>query len=126
MGKTRDAGVGDKRDPGFDPTEIARLYADIAEKSSALITQFVANHAEGAVRPISDELGISKAFFEAWSRIFSDPVRLAEAQVRLWQDYWSLWQSSMWKLWGHAAAPIAEAATGDRRFRHQDWQSNFL
>src|SRR5688500_9802825 len=103
MGKTRDAGVGDEagRDrPKIDATELARLYSDIAAKSSALVTRFVASHADGAVRPISDELGISKAFFEAWSRMLADPVRLAEAQMKLWQDYWSLWQHSMWKLLG--------------------------
>jgi polyhydroxyalkanoate synthase len=129
MGKTRDAGVGDRtvqEQPKIDAAELARLYSDIAAKSSALVSRFVANHAEGAVRPISDELGISKAFFEAWARMLADPVRLAEAQMKLWQDYWSLWQHSMWKLMGHEPAPVAEAQKGDRRFRHADWQSNFL
>ena len=129
MGKTRDAGVGDpaeKDQSKFDPAEMARLYADIAQKSGALVNRFIANQGEGGVRPISDELGISKAFFEAWSRMFSDPMRMAETQVKLWQDYWSLWQGSMMKLMGQASPPVAEAAKGDRRFKHEDWQGNFL
>src|SRR5688500_9728696 len=81
----------------FDPAEAARLYADIAAKSGELLTHFIAKHANGSAKPIADELGVSKAFFEAWRRMLADPARLAEAQVKMWQDYWSLWQSSMMK-----------------------------
>src|SRR5215210_9095900 len=110
----------------FDPAEVARLYGDIATRSSELLGQYMERNKDGKMRPIADELGISKAFFEAWSRMLSDPVRFAEAQMKLWQDYWSLWQSSMMKLWGQNAAPVAEPARGDRRFKHEDWQNNFL
>ena len=108
----------------FDPAEVARLYADIAARSGELLTQFAANHAE--LKPLNDELGINKAFFEAWSRMLTDPMRIAETQVKLWQDYWSLWQHSMMKLMGQDHQPVAEAARGDRRFKHEDWQGNFL
>src|SRR5688572_21170965 len=117
MGKTRDAGVGnsvEKDQPKFDPAEMARLYADIAEESSALVSRFMANHAEGSVRPISDELGISRPFCAAWSRSLTDPVRRAEPQGGLWQAYWSLAQSSWWKRMGQDSGPVAEAAKGDR------------
>jgi polyhydroxyalkanoate synthase len=110
----------------FDPAEVARLYADIARRSGELLSQFMERNAEGQMRPVADELGISKAFFEAWSRMLSDPMRLAETGMKIWQDYWSLWQSSMMKMWGQDATPVAEPARGDRRFRHDDWQNNFL
>ena len=110
----------------FDPAEAARLYGEIATKSAELLTRFMAKHADGSAKPMADELGISKAFFEAWGRMLSDPVRIAETQVKMWQDYWSLWQSSMMKLMGQSAQPVAEAAHGDRRFKHEDWQGNFL
>jgi polyhydroxyalkanoate synthase len=110
----------------FDPAELAGLYAEIAARSGELLSRYTGRQAESALRPISDELGISKAFFEAWARMLTDPMHLAEAQVKLWQDYWSLWQTSMLKLMGQATTPVAEAPRGDRRFKHQDWQSNFL
>jgi polyhydroxyalkanoate synthase subunit PhaC len=110
----------------FDAQELARLYGDIANKSAALLTQVLANGANGAPRSMADELGVTKAFLEAWSRMFADPFRLAEAQVKLWQDYWSLWQNSMLRLMGQEAAPVAEAPRGDRRFKHEAWQNNFL
>jgi len=110
----------------FDAAQIARLYADIAQKSAALVTRVLANHKDGAMRPVADELGVTKAFLEAWSHMLADPFRMAEAQVKLWQDYWSLWQSSWLRLWGQETAPVAEAAKGDRRFKHEAWQNNFL
>jgi polyhydroxyalkanoate synthase len=109
----------------LDPAELAKLYRDIAARSGELLTRFATTNA-ATLRPVADEMGISKAFFEAWARVLSDPVRLAETQVKLWQDYWSLWQRSMLKLMGQAAAPVAEVAQGDRRFKHDDWQQNFL
>jgi polyhydroxyalkanoate synthase len=110
----------------YDPAEMARLYADIASRSSELAGKFLERHADGEVRPLADDLGISKAFFEAWARMLANPFRLAEAQMNLWQDYWALWQRSMLKLMGHDAPAIAEPARGDRRFRHEDWQNNLF
>jgi polyhydroxyalkanoate synthase len=46
--------------------------------------------------------------------------------MKLWQDYWSLWQRSMLKLMGQEAPPVAEPQRGDRRFKHEDWQNNFM
>ncbi|HYH40593.1 MAG TPA: class I poly(R)-hydroxyalkanoic acid synthase [Burkholderiales bacterium] len=110
----------------LDAVEMTKLYADIAAKSAELLTRYTSTHGAGALKPVSDELGIGKAFFDAWSRVLSDPVRMAETQVKLWQDYWSLWQQSMLKLMGQDTAPVAQAASGDRRFKHADWQQNFL
>src|SRR5947208_992268 len=112
---------GEQDKSRFDPAEVARLYSDIARKSGELLTQAMERQSGAPLKPIADELGISKAFFEAWSRMLTDPVRLAENQMKLWQDYWSLWQSSMMKLFGKPAAPVAAPPQGDRRFKHQDW-----
>ena len=108
------------------PAEVARLYADIATKSSEVLGKVLAQGPAGPGRSMADELGISKAFFEAWARMLADPLRLAQSQIELWQDYWSLWQRSMLQLMGQKAPPVAEPARTDRRFKHEDWQNNFL
>ena len=108
------------------PEELARLYSDIAEKSGALINQFISRAADKGMPAMNDELGIAKAFFDAWGRMVADPVRLAELQMKLWQDYTALWQNSMLRMFGQAAAPVAQPDKGDRRFRHEDWENNFL
>jgi polyhydroxyalkanoate synthase len=118
--------LGEQDKLTFDPAELARLYADIAAKSGDLVSKLLEHKADGPARSMADELGVSKAFFEAWARMLSDPFRLAETQAKLWQDYWSLWQRSWLKLMGQDASPVAEPLRGDRRFKHDDWQNNFI
>jgi len=110
----------------YDPAELARLYADIAHKSTSIITQFMERQKNGGAIGMTDELGITQAFFQAWTKLLADPVKLAEAQMKLWQDYMGLWQSSLLKLMGQNTRPVAEPQAGDRRFMHEDWQQNFL
>jgi len=112
--------------PAADPAELAKLYADIARKSGQLVTRFLEQGAKGAPSAFNDELGISQAFFEAWSKMLADPFKLAEVQMKLWQDHMALWQNSMLKMFGHDTRPVVETPHGDRRFRHEDWEQNFL
>jgi polyhydroxyalkanoate synthase len=109
-----------------DPVQLASLYADIAQKSGQLVTQFLAQGKNGGLPGMKDELGLTQAFFQAWSQLLADPFKLAEAQMKFWQDSLSLWQHSMLKMMGQDAKAVAEPHTGDRRFRHEDWQQNFL
>ncbi|MGE0557658.1 MAG: PHA/PHB synthase family protein [Burkholderiales bacterium] len=103
---------------------LSKIYAEIAEKSAALLTSYMSR---GSGLPgVSDELGIAKAFFEAWGRMFADPLRVAEMQMKLWQEYMSLWQNSMLKMMGQETAPVAQPHQADRRFKHDDWENNFL
>jgi polyhydroxyalkanoate synthase len=118
----------EKQAPGqtYDPTELANLYAGIAEKSSRVLTQYMARGQNGGLGGANDELGIGQAFFQAWAQMLTNPVKLAEAQVKLWQDYSALWQSSMMRMLGQETPAVAEPQPGDKRFRHEDWQQNFL
>jgi len=109
-----------------DAAELAKLYAGIAENSAQLVTHFLEQSAKGAPPVFTDELGITQAFFDAWGKTLADPFKLAEAQMKLWQDHMSLWQNSMLRLFGHDIKPVIEPAHGDRRFRHDDWERNFL
>ena len=106
--------------------ELAQLYANIARRSGDVLAQFLDSGRRAFAAPVADELGIARAFFEAWGKLLSDPIRLAETQMKLWQDYLMLWQHSVMKLMGHEVKPVAEPPHGDRRFRHEDWEKNFL
>jgi len=109
-----------------DPAELARLYADVACKSTQLLNQYLERPANGATPSFTDELGIAKAFFEAWTKMLTDPMRLAELQMKLWQDYMALWRHAMLRMLGQEAEPVATPPPGDKRFRHEDWQQSFL
>ena len=110
----------------LDPAELARTYAEIAQRSSQLISDFIARQSAGGMPAFGDELGIAKAFYEMMGKLLSDPAKFAEMQFKLWQDYVSLWQHSTLHLLGHVTPPVVQPAPGDRRFKHDDWQENFL
>ena len=112
--------------PPYDPAELARLYAEVARKSAELLTRFGDRRQTGGALGMGDELGVAQAFFDAWAKLLADPFKLAEVQMRLWQDYVSLMQSSWLRFMGHETKPVAQPQKSDRRFKHEDWEQNFL
>lgn len=112
--------------PVYDPIALAESLASAAEKSAKLIGEFAArNSGKPAAVPV-DELGIGKAFMELTSKMLANPARLAEAQLGLWRDYMTLWQTSMLRMLGAPAVPVAEPAKGDKRFKDSGWQEYVL
>jgi len=110
----------------LDPAELAQTYAEIARRSSEIMTSFIARQRAGGVSAFGDELGIAKAFYEMMGKLAADPAKIAAMQFKLWQDYLSLWQRSMLRLLGQDGQPAIAPAQNDRRFKHDDWQQNFL
>ncbi len=118
--------TADAEKAGYDPVALAASYASAADKSAKLLGEFVARKSGSGASLASDELGLSKAFFELAAKMLSNPYRMAEAQMNLMWDYSALWQASMMKMIGQSPAPVVEPAKGDKRFRHEDWQEHFL
>ena len=114
-----------RQQQAFNPAETMQLYADIARKSGELLTR-VMQRAGNPKSGFDDELGIARAFFDAWVKMASDPMQMAQAQMKAWQDYAALWQNALLAMTGQKPAPAIETQKGDRRFRHEDWQNKFL
>jgi polyhydroxyalkanoate synthase len=109
-----------------DPAELSHQIADIAEKSQRLVAEFLARQgAEGGIG-MADPTAIGAAFFEMTARMMSDPSKLVQAQLSLWNDYMTLWQRTAQRFLGGIAEPLIEAAPEDRRFRDQAWSDNSL
>jgi polyhydroxyalkanoate synthase len=111
---------------GYDPAALAESLAAAAEKSAKLIGDFATRQAASGKSVIADELGIGKAFLELAAQMMANPMRLAESQMNLWWDYMSLWQSSLLRMMGAPAEPVAQPGKGDKRFKHEDWEEHFL
>ncbi|MGN2391476.1 PHA/PHB synthase family protein [Pelomicrobium sp. G1] len=109
-----------------DPVELARNLSDIAQRSSKVLSEFVSRQATQGQLGLADELGIAKAFMDMAAKLMLDPIKLAQAQVNLWQDYMALWQNSFLKMLGHEVPPVAAPAKGDKRFQHEAWEDHFL
>src|SRR5271170_4233438 len=59
------------------------------------------------------------------TRLLSDPTRLVQSQMSLWNDYLQLWQNTAQRFLGGAApAPLAAPSPEARRFRDQAWSDN--
>ena len=109
-----------------DPVEVARMYTRIAEKTGRLFAHWIERQGEGAADVWKDELGIAQAFYNAWTQMFANPARLIETQTQAWQDYWNLWSTATLRMLGQPAPAVATPQPGDRRFRSEAWQENFL
>src|SRR4051812_40935921 len=112
--------------PALDPTALSKAYADIVQRSSHLMADYMKRQSTSAPSVFGDELGIAKAFFDMTANMLANPAQIAEMQMKLWQDYMTLWQNSMMQMFGQPTRPVIEPEKTDRRFKHADWQQNFL
>jgi polyhydroxyalkanoate synthase len=100
--------------------------AEIARLSEKLVRDFLAKQPQPGLG-MADPLNIGNAFLEMTQRLMSDPGRLVQAQLSLWQDYLKLWSNTTQRfLGGKPEPPIAEPAPGDRRFKDAAWQESTL
>ncbi|MDR1853382.1 MAG: class I poly(R)-hydroxyalkanoic acid synthase [Azoarcus sp.] len=109
-----------------NPEEVVQTYAEIARRASTLISEHVQRQFQKGIQAPSDELGIAQAFMDMMARLLSNPYKLVQSQMSLVWDYFSLWQQSMLRFAGMQAAPVAEPARGDKRFRDDQWQEQFM
>jgi poly[(R)-3-hydroxyalkanoate] polymerase subunit PhaC len=115
-----------KKDEPSAPLDLARVFAEIARQSNEQVTEFMQRQWSAGGMLMADELGVATAFMDLTRHLMQDPVTLAQAQMKLWQDHMLLLQSSMLRAFGHSSEPVAAAAPGDKRFRHEEWEQNFV
>jgi polyhydroxyalkanoate synthase subunit PhaC len=110
-----------------NPAEMAKTYADVAQRASRILTHFMEKQSGAAtVNLPSDELGVARAFMDMSSRLLANPYKLAQAQMHMMWDYFSLWQATSLKMLGMPIEPVAAPKKGDNRFRDEDWEQHFL
>ncbi|MCK9389061.1 MAG: class I poly(R)-hydroxyalkanoic acid synthase [Sulfuritalea sp.] len=109
-----------------DPKEVARIYAEVAQRASDLIAGHIKRQMKRGVPAPSDELGIAQAFMDMTAKMLANPYKMARAQMNLVWDYFSLWQHSMLRSMGLHGAPVAAPKKGDHRFKDAQWEEHFL
>ena len=102
---------------------MSQKMANIAERSQRLVTEFLERQSTDQGANL-DPLNIGSAFLEMTAHMMTDPAKLVQAQMNLWQDYMRLWQSTTRRLMGEPTEPVAEPDRGDRRFKHEAWDEN--
>ena len=109
-----------------DPKELAKAYADVAKRTSAMIQNHIKRQMKKGVSMPTDDLGIAKAFMDMTQKMLADPQKMVEAQMQLMQDYFALWQHSMMRAMGVEGDPVTAPKKGDNRFKNKDWDELFL
>jgi polyhydroxyalkanoate synthase len=106
--------------------ELSKIAHEVAERSSRILGDFVQKQTQSLSSAVRDEMGIAKAFMDLYARLAGDPALLASFSMNLWLDQMRLWQTSLMKMLGMDAEPVAEPAKGDWRFKDDEWSKNFL
>ena len=110
-----------------NPAEMAKTNAEVAQRASRLIGQFMEKKAQAGVDVPADELGVARAFMDLSARLLANPYKLAQTQMNMMWDYFSLWQGSMMKMMGMPnATPVATPKKDDKRFKDEEWEEHFL
>ncbi|HBC09561.1 MAG TPA: class I poly(R)-hydroxyalkanoic acid synthase, partial [Rhodospirillaceae bacterium] len=110
--------------PAENTPESANPYIEIAERSQRLINDWLTRHGNEIQAPDVDPLNVGEAFLEMTRHMMTNPQKMMESGLSLWQGYMELWQSAARRLMGAEAEPVAEPARDDRRFRDEAWTEN--
>ena len=114
--------------PGPDAEAWAKNWAAIAEQSQKLLAEF-ASRQQDAASPGQmnlDPLNLSGAFMHHMAKLMAEPEKLAEAQMKLWQDYAKLWANTADRFLGRETQPLVQPDKGDKRFKDPAWQESAL
>ena len=113
--------------PTPDPERLYAAMTRVAEQSRRIVQAFAERQADGPreFNPLEPAV-ISKAYQELWQQMLTNPGRIVEAQVALWQDYAKLWENTARRMAGEEVEPTVTPAAGDRRFTDDAWSENPL
>ena len=122
--------MSDQSTPTPPNPDLQRLHAAmgrVTEQSRRIMQTFIERQANSPreFNPLEPAV-VSKAYQALWQQMLTDPRRLVEAQVSLWQDYAKLWENTARRLAGEEVEPAVTPQPGDRRFKDDAWSENPL
>ncbi len=105
------------------PNNVAQTLAEIALRSDHIVKTHLAHQAKKLHEEHPDEIGVNKAFADLATRMMSDPYKLAEAGMKMWQSQFELWQSWVKQVTGGETTSPAPETKSDPRFRSDLWNN---
>ncbi|MEZ5841690.1 MAG: class I poly(R)-hydroxyalkanoic acid synthase [Hyphomicrobiales bacterium] len=109
-----------------DPDAFAHNLARVFEGAGKALAAYIEPREQGrAPAGVTDNIvDMMKTLGKVGEYWLAEPQRAVEAQMKLWTNYGELWQTSMRRLMGEAAAPVVEPTKSDKRFKDADWSDN--
>ena len=113
--------------PNPDSQRLYEAMSRITEQSRRITQSFIERQTSEPreFNPLAPAV-VSKAYQALWQQMLTDPGRLVEAQVSLWQDYAKLWENTARRMAGEEVEPTVTPEPGDRRFTDEAWSENPL
>lgn len=105
-----------------DAGQLGRSMADIAARAQRLVNDWLRRQAQEGVE--LDPLNVGGAFLEMTSKLLANPGQMVQAQLGLWRDYMTLWQSTTRRIMGMESEPVIQGDPKDKRFADPAWQQN--
>ncbi|ALG67761.1 PHA/PHB synthase family protein [Beggiatoa leptomitoformis] len=113
---------------GYNPEALLKTMQGILDKSQKIMTHLMAQQAEkveqGTIPNIDhDPLNIGRASQELVTHFMMNPVSLMEANLSFWQEQIKVADNVFKRTLGLETEPYIDAAKGDRRFKHEAWNT---
>ena len=116
--------MADKRiQPIWDPIALAAQLRDIARQSQVLMRHFV-SHQDAVRFGMVGRSTLGFDFFELMTRMMTDPMAVASAQIDLFYNTLGIWQKTAERMLMLRAREAD--ASKDRRFKHPEWSANVI
>jgi len=96
-----------------DPAQMAQLFSHIAEKSQAVVKEFLNRQLTDGAHDLQGATNMGKSFMELTQKIMADPSKLAQAQLTLWQNNLELWQKALPAMFGQPMETVVREQKGD-------------
>ena len=110
---------------GFtDPVALGQILFEVFQKAQLLSADFLEKHDFKPADMASDPLNLLPTWTAFFSNLMSHPEKLAEMQMRFWQDWFGLWQDTAKKFIGGGDSDLYHPEKGDKRFRSPMWQES--
>jgi polyhydroxyalkanoate synthase subunit PhaC len=117
--------MADKRmQPTWDPIALAAQLRNIARQSQVLMRHFVSHQPDAIKFGMGGRSTLGFDFFELMTRMMTDPVAVASAQIDLFYNMLGIWQKTAEHM---LLLRAREADTQrDKRFKHPEWSENAI
>jgi polyhydroxyalkanoate synthase len=106
----------------WDPIALAAQLRNIARQSQVLMRHFVSHQPDAIKFGMGHRSTLGFEFFELMTRMITDPVAVARAQIDLFYNTLGIWHKTAERmLMLHARDADAPK---DKRFKHPEWSEN--
>jgi polyhydroxyalkanoate synthase subunit PhaC len=112
--------------PAPDVEALARNIAQAIEQGGKVLAAYLQPRASGEIKTtVADEIGeMVRSIGRVAEYYMTDPQRAFAAQTALTKQFVDLWASTLQRLQGEQAPPVAAPDAADKRFADAAWRDN--